>query len=97
MKQEREFKPKSKERIEEMFPGCFIHEMGCATQGIPDTLILFEDKWALLEFKKSKDASHRPNQNYYVNKFNRMGFSAFIYPENENEVLEELYEYFYGG
>lgn len=95
MKQEREFKPKSKERIEEMFPGCFIHEMGCATQGIPDTLILFEDKWALLEFKKSKDASHRPNQNYYVNKFNQMGFSAFVYPENLEDILDDLRRYFY--
>ena len=96
MKQEREFKPESKKRIEEMFPGCYIHEMGCATQGIPDTLILFEDKWALLEYKKSKDAKHRPNQDYYVNMFDSMGFSAFIYPENEHEILMELYEYFLG-
>lgn len=59
-------------------------------QGIPDIIILFGDMWATLEVKASATATERPNQRYYVEKMNEMSFSAFIYPENEEEVLNEL-------
>jgi hypothetical protein len=57
-------------------------------------LILYKNKWATLENKKSEKASKQPNQEYYVNKMNEMSFSRFIYPENKDEVLKELTDVF---
>lgn len=76
--------------IEEMFPGCIVTKMEPYIQGIPDLLILFNSRWAMLECKKSEDAKHQPNQDYYVDILNRMSYSAFVYPENKEEVLHEL-------
>ena len=74
-----------------MFPGCIIiHTDPNEIQGLPDLIILYEDRWAALEGKRSANASHRPNQDYYVDLMNRMSFAAFIFPENKEEVLYEL-------
>lgn len=88
------FKSKAKEIISERYPGCFMHEMKCGDQGIPDTLVLYGEYWALLEFKESETAAHRPNQDWYVKKFDDMGFAAFVYPENFEDVLEALDRWF---
>ena len=92
---ENKFKTKLKKEIQEMLPGCMImHLDPTEIQGIPDLIILFEDRWAVLEGKKNAKASHRPNQDYYVDLMDRMSFAAFIYPENKDEVLDDLYQYF---
>lgn len=87
------FQDKLRDELKELFPGCHIFKMD-QIQGIPDLLVLYKNKWATLEVKKSAKATHRPNQDYYVQKMNEMSFSRFIYPENKDEVLDELYLYF---
>lgn len=95
---ENKFKTKLKKELESRFDGCIVTHMDAGDiQGIPDLLILYNDRWATLEGKKNANASHRPNQDYYVKKMNNMSFSRFIYPENKDEVLNELEEYFRGG
>lgn len=81
--------------IESMFPGCIITKLDSSyIQGIPDLLVLYEDKWAVLECKKSANAKKQPNQTYYVNKMNDMSFGSFICPENKEEVLHGLQQTF---
>ena len=59
-------------------------------QGVPDITILHKDRWAILECKRDRNAPHRPNQDFYVDKLNGMSYAAFIYPENEEEILREV-------
>lgn len=87
------FQDNLKKEIEEIFPGCMVFKMD-QIQGIPDLLVLHNDKWASLECKKNARASKRPNQEYYVELMNGMSFSRFIYPENKEEVLNELQQAF---
>ena len=92
---ENRFKTKLIKEIKEMFPGCMVvHLDPNEIQGIPDLLVLYQDKWAALEGKKTSSASHRPNQEYYVDLMNDMSFAAFIYPENKEEILDELQQTF---
>lgn len=77
--------------LKKEFPGCMVLKNDPTyIQGIPDLLILYKDKWATLEVKRSAKAKHQPNQDYYVDKMNEMSHSAFIYPENKEEVMSEL-------
>lgn len=92
---ENRFKTELVSEIEDMFPGCIVvHLDPNEIQGIPDLLVLYENKWAALEGKKSANAPHRPNQDHYVDLMNKMSFAAFIYPENKEEVLHELQQAF---
>lgn len=79
------------QKIKKVLPGCIVMKNDPSyIQGIPDLIVLYNDKWATLEVKKSEGSSHQPNQDYYVKKMNEMSYSAFVYPENEQEVLDEL-------
>ena len=81
--------------LKNKFPGCIVMKNDSSyIQGVPDLLVLHKDKWASLEVKRSSNASHQPNQDYYVDKMNEMGFSRFIYPENKDNVMTDLRLYF---
>lgn len=82
-------------RIKAMFPGCIVLKNDSGyLQGFPDLTILYEDKWAVLEVKPREDADAQPNQHYYVDRLGGMSYAAFIYPENEEEILCGLQEAF---
>lgn len=92
---ENRFKTNLIREIKNLFPGCMVlHLDPNEIQGIPDLLILYKNKWAVLEGKRSAIASHRPNQEYYVDLMDSMSFASFVYPENKEEVLDALYLYF---
>ena len=90
---ESDFQKNVIKEIKEMFPDSIIMKTDPTyKQGIPDLLILNGNRWASLEVKKSYEARKkpRPNQEEYVERMNNMSFSSFIYPENKQEVLDEL-------
>lgn len=94
-KPERIFQRKLIKEIKNRFKDAIVTKLDSGhKQGIPDLLVLFRNKWATLECKKSADASHRPNQDWYVDRMNKMSFSRFIFPENKDAVLEELTAFF---
>ena len=78
--------------LRELFPGCVILHLDPNTnfQGCPDLLVLYGDRWAVLETKASLKAAKQPNQPYYIEQFDSMSFGAFISPETEEDVLRDL-------
>ena len=94
-KLERAFQARLIKELKEIFEGCVVLKNDSSyIQGIPDLLILYKDRWAMLECKKSSSAKKRPNQEYYVDLMDKMSFSRFICPENKEEVLHELQQTF---
>ena len=94
-KLERDFQANLIRELKELFVGCIVTKLDANhIQGIPDLLILYKDKWATLECKKSARAKKQPNQEYYVGLMNKMSFSRFICPENKEEVLYDLQQTF---
>ena len=82
-------------RIERMLPGCYILKNDSTyMQGVPDLIVLYGPKWAMLEIKRSaKDATLsklRPNQALHTSRLSSMGFAEFIYPDNAEEILHAL-------
>lgn len=77
--------------LEARFPDCIVLKNDPNyIQGVPDLIILYKDRWAALECKKSANAPRRPNQDYYIDAMNEMSFASIIFPENKEEVLNDL-------
>ncbi len=88
---ESEFQAKLIKKLKARFPGCIVMKNDPTyIQGIPDILMLYKNRWFALECKRSRSSSHQPNQEFYVNQMNSMSFARFIFPENEEEVLNEI-------
>ena len=82
-------------KLERKFPGCVVLKNDPQyRQGMLDLTLLYQHCWAALEVKAHARASQQPNQEYYVEHLGGMSFAAFIYPENEEEVLIALQEAF---
>lgn len=96
-KLEKDFQSSLKKDLEQRYPGIIVQKMESYIQGFPDLLLLYEDKWAMLECKKAKNATHQPNQDAWIDILNGMSFAAFIYPENKEEVLDDLQRAFKAG
>lgn len=95
---ENAYQSKLIKKLKDIYPDAIILKNDASyKQGIPDLTVLNGDKWATLETKRSVDAPHRPNQDYYVEKMNSMSFSSFISPENEQEVLDAMEQSFQGS
>lgn len=94
-KLESEYQTGVLDRIRIMFPGCIILKNDEQyQQGIPDWSVLWINAWAFLEIKREVGAVEQPNQRWFVEHANEMCFGAFIYPENEEEVLDALQQAF---
>ena len=92
---ENQYQAKLIRKLERRFPGCVILKNDSSyRQGIPDLILLWNDFWAGLEVKASPTSPSQPNQDYYVEQLNEMSFAAYIYPENEREVLDALQQAF---
>lgn len=95
MSKESDFQKSVIDDIKNRFPGSIILKNDPNyIQGIPDLLILNDGKWAALECKRNKNSKHQPNQDYYIGMLNEMSYASFIYPENKEEVLDELQQSF---
>jgi len=96
-KRENAYQAKVIKRLNREFPGSTVMpNNGNYIQGFPDVTMFCGGRYALLECKRSENEPHQPNQDYYVDKFNRDSFAAFIFPENEEEVFRALHQ-FVGG
>ena len=98
MKLESAFQREVIAELKTLFPGCVVLKNDAGyIQGFPDLTVLYKSKWAVLECKKSRNASHQPNQDWYVNKLNEMSYANFIYPENKEQIFYELQQTFESG
>lgn len=92
---ENQYQAKLIKRLESMFPGCVIMKTDSSyRQGMPDLVILWQKWWAALELKARANSARQPNQDYYIEGLDDMSFAAYIYPENEEEVLDALQQAF---
>lgn len=92
---ENQYQAKLIKKLERRFPGCMIVMTDAGyQQGIPDFFLLYDHMWAALEVKASANSRRQPNQDHFVTTLNNMSFAAYIYPENEAEVLNALEQAF---
>lgn len=88
---EREYQRALCKRIKQRLPDAIILKNDSSyMQGIPDLLILHKERWAALEVKVDENAEHQANQDHYIDKMDNWSYAAFIYPQNEKEILDGM-------
>ena len=88
---EGDYQNKLIKRLLKEFPDCLIIKNDAGyIQGIPDLLVLNGPNWAMLEVKVSEDAPVQANQYHYVELLNSMSYASFVFPENEEMVIDAL-------
>lgn len=80
----------------------WLRERGCRVikqdptigkqKGIPDLLAIKEGLWIMLEIKAAKNSAHQPGQDDWVAWADENSYGKFVYPENWEEIQEELEE-----
>lgn len=93
-KRENEFQASLIRLLRESIRNCIVLKNDPSyIQGFPDlTVFLPNGRWAVLECKASMESPYQPNQEYYLDHLNRLGFARMICPENMEDVLHDLYE-----
>lgn len=95
MQKESQFQSGIIKELYKLYPGCIVLKTDPNyKQGIPDLIVLYGKTWLALEVKRSAKASHRPNQDYYINKMNNMSYASFIYPENRQIIFSQIAKHF---
>lgn len=96
-KKESEFQSDLITEIKNRFPGSIVMKNDANyIQGIPDLTVLYKNHWAALENKVSQEEYEKclkrddKNQSWYVDTMNSMSYASYIYPENVEEVLNEM-------
>lgn len=85
------FQTEFRKDLEALFPGCLVCKLDSSyRQGVPDLVMFWKDRWATFEVKRSYRYTAQPNQIHFVNLMDSMSFSAFVYPENKEEVLDAI-------
>ena len=93
---EKNFKTRLLKRLNNIEHGYFFCKEALALRGLPDIIGVYKGMFVGLECKKSESESRRstgrtPLQNHILQKIKIAGgFAEFIYPENEDEVLQEM-------
>lgn len=90
---ESEYQGKLIKKLEKLYPGCVILKNDSGyRRGIPDLVIFYETRWAMLEVKADETKPYQPLQEFYLELLNRMSFASVIYPSIEEDVLSALQE-----
>lgn len=91
-KLERDFQRELIKDIKSRFPDAIVKKNDPSyIQGIPDLSVDIGPYSYHLEVKRSGTAPYRPNQEYYLNKYNSTGgWARTIYPANKEAILNEM-------
>lgn len=90
------FKKKLLQKLNSLEYGYFFTKEALALRGFPDIIGCYKGRFIGLECKKdasgaNKKTGRTPLQNHVLEKIRyNGGFGSFIYPENEEEVLQEI-------